>query len=177
MAWVELGWAEMSSRRTNDTWWYKSIISVNRIIPWNVFKYSKQLWQRCIDWTGVHAMSLVSRWFHIGSAVMESRTWPTRPRPRPRPRTIEIVLEDPRGQRHVLEDSITADQVVELTDSLFGYAFSFISMSSIPKLWIGGDTNIISMQSYECCMRMVWWHNAVTAFPSESDWDSNCDRI
>jgi len=26
---------------------------------------------------------------------------------RPRPRTIEIVLEDPRGQGHVLEDSIT----------------------------------------------------------------------
>jgi len=35
-----------------------------------------------------------------------SRTLSTRPSPRPR--TIEIVLEDPRGQGHVIEDSITA---------------------------------------------------------------------
>ena len=38
--------------------------------------------------------------------LVNSRTLSTRPRPR----TIEIVLEDPRGQGHVLEDSITADQ-------------------------------------------------------------------
>jgi len=39
-------------------------------------------------------------------SLVNSRTLSTRPRPRPR--TIEIVLEDPRGQGHVLEDSITA---------------------------------------------------------------------
>ena len=36
-------------------------------------------------------------------SLVNSRTLSTRPRPR----TIEIVLEDPRGQGHVLEDSIT----------------------------------------------------------------------
>ena len=43
-------------------------------------------------------------WAHYQTLV-NSRTLSTRPRPRPR--TIEIVLEDPRGQGHVLEDSIT----------------------------------------------------------------------
>ena len=41
-------------------------------------------------------------WAHYQTWV-NSRTLSTRPRPR----TIEIVLEDPRGQGHVLEDSIT----------------------------------------------------------------------
>jgi len=47
------------------------------------------------------------------------RTWLSRPRPRPRtwatrprpgPRTWKCVLKDPRGQGHVLEDSITGVQ-------------------------------------------------------------------
>ena len=33
-------------------------------------------------------------------------------RPRPRPRTWKCVLKDPRGQGHVLEDSITAAQSI-----------------------------------------------------------------
>jgi len=41
-------------------------------------------------------------------SLVNSRTLSTRPRPR----TIEIVLEDPRGQGHVLEDSITAQHTL-----------------------------------------------------------------
>jgi len=44
-------------------------------------------------------------WCWCGWNTKDSRTLFTRSRPRPR--TIEIVLEDPRGQGHVLEDSIT----------------------------------------------------------------------
>ena len=35
------------------------------------------------------------------------RTWPSRPMTwLPRPRTVKSVVENPRGQRHVIEDSI-----------------------------------------------------------------------
>ena len=50
-------------------------------------------------------------------SLVNSRTLSTRPRPRPR--TIEIVLEDPRGQGHVLEDSITGAQTCHFRNLAF----------------------------------------------------------
>ena len=61
-------------------------------------------------------------------SLVNSRTLSTRPRPR----TIEIVLDDPRGQGHVLEDSITG-----LTTALSEVAVFSTTSTHKQKLWRG----------------------------------------
>ena len=90
------------------------IIKSTKDVLWNYVTFREE-YDQLTRKAAARAQRLCHRWTWLlrpRTWLLRPRTWLSRPRTwLPRPKTAKSVLEDPGGQGHVLEDSITVKKL------------------------------------------------------------------